>query len=90
MDSGAADADFYIDGSFVRDLAHDPIDYAMVEAINQIGHVMGIKTIAEHVQTKAALKLLNNLGVDYIQGSIIADPKPIIPISVTHPLINPV
>ncbi len=79
-----------IDGSFVRDLAHDPIDYAMVEAINQIGHVMGIKTIAEHVQTKAALKLLNNLGVDYIQGSIIADPKPIIPISVTHPLINPV
>ncbi len=79
-----------IDGSFVRDLAHDPIDYAMVEAINQIGHVMGIKTIAEHVQTEAALKLLNDLGVDYIQGSIISEPKPIIPISVTHPLINPV
>lgn len=79
-----------IDGSFVRDLAHDPIDYAMVEAINQIGHVMGIATIAEHVQTDAALEILNRLGVDFVQGSIIAEPKPITPISVTHLLLDPV
>jgi len=72
-----------IDGSFVRDLAHDPIDYAMVEAINQIGHVMGVATIAEHVQTEAALNLLNDLGVDFVQGSVIAEPKPIMPITVT-------
>lgn len=77
-----------IDGSFVRDLAHDPIDYAMVEAINQIGHVMGIVTIAEHVQTDAALKLLTELGVDFVQGSIIADPKPIMPITTTAPLLT--
>ena len=76
-----------IDGSFVRDLAHDPIDYAMVEAINQIGHVMDIATIAEYVQTNAALELLSGLGVDFVQGSIIAEPKPIIPISATLPLM---
>jgi EAL domain-containing protein (putative c-di-GMP-specific phosphodiesterase class I) len=38
-----------IDGSFVRDMVEEPIDYAMVEAINQVGHIMGIQTIAEYL-----------------------------------------
>jgi diguanylate cyclase (GGDEF)-like protein/PAS domain S-box-containing protein len=57
-----------IDGVFVKDMCEDPIDYSMVEAINQVGHVMGIKTIAEFVEDEAVLDALRKLGVDYGQG----------------------
>jgi len=65
-----------IDGSFVRDMLTDPIDNAMVEAINQIGHVMGKRTIAEYVEHEGILERLRELGVDYAQGFGIAMPKP--------------
>jgi len=42
----------------VRDMANDQIDHAMVEAINQLGHVMGIQTIAEYVETREVLEKL--------------------------------
>ena len=57
-----------IDGSFVRDMLNDPIDRGLVEAINQIGHVIGIHTIAEFVENNEILKALRKLGVDYAQG----------------------
>ena len=66
-----------IDGSFVRDAAKDPIDFAMVKSINEIGHLMGKKTIAEFVEDDTTLKLLLDLGVDYAQGYGIAKPMPI-------------
>jgi diguanylate cyclase (GGDEF)-like protein/PAS domain S-box-containing protein len=65
-----------IDGSFVRDMVKDPVDAAMVEAINRIGHVMGIRTIAEAVENSATLDRLRALGVNYAQGTIIAHPEP--------------
>jgi len=65
-----------IDGSFVRDMLADPIDNAMVEAINQIGHVMGKRTIAEYVEHAGILERLREIGVDYAQGFGIAVPKP--------------
>ena len=65
-----------IDGSFVRDMLADPIDNAMVEAINQIGHVMGKRTIAEYVEHEGILVRLREIGVDYAQGFGIAVPKP--------------
>ncbi len=65
-----------IDGSFVRDMAKDPVDAAMVEAINRIGHVMGIRTIAEAVENQATLERLRDLGVNYAQGTVIAQPEP--------------
>ena len=58
-------------------MGHDPIDYAMVEAMNKIGHVMGIKTVAKHVESQAAIESLEKIGVDYIQGFAIARPKPL-------------
>ena len=64
-----------IDGSFVRDMEKDPVDAAMVEAINRIGHVMGIRTIAEAVENNVVLERLRALGVNFAQGSIIADPQ---------------
>ncbi|KYC43506.1 hypothetical protein WA1_10610 [Scytonema hofmannii PCC 7110] len=65
-----------IDGSFVRHIVEEPIDMAMVEAINQIGHVMGIQTIAEFVENDDILKKLTVIGVDYAQGYGIAQPRP--------------
>ena len=65
-----------IDGSFIKDMAHDPIDRAMVEAINNIGHVMGIQTIAEFVENNETLAMLKQIGVDHAQGYGIAKPQP--------------
>ena len=66
-----------IDGTFVRDILDDPMDRAMVESINQIGHVMQIATIAEYVEQPQTLKLLQQIGVDYGQGYAVAAPKPL-------------
>jgi diguanylate cyclase (GGDEF)-like protein len=65
-----------IDGSFVRDILHDPIDFAMVKSINEIGQAMGIQTIAEFVESEAVLKKLQAVGVDYAQGYLIGQPQP--------------
>ncbi|MDQ3056491.1 MAG: EAL domain-containing protein [Pseudomonadota bacterium] len=66
-----------IDGGFVRDMVDDEIDAAMVDAINRIGHVMGIKTIAEFVENDEILQRLRDIGVDYAQGFGIHAPAPL-------------
>lgn len=63
-----------IDGGFVKNMARDPIDHAMVESINNIGHIMGLKTIAEFVEDDEILRMLGQLGVDYAQGYGIGKP----------------
>ena len=63
-----------IDGSFVKNMLTDPVDAAMVEAIHRIARVMGKQTIAESVETAAALDALRSVGVDYAQGNAIAPP----------------
>ena len=63
-----------IDGSFVKNMLHDPVDAAMVEAIHRIGRVMGKQTIAESVESAATLDALRSVGVDYAQGNAIAPP----------------
>lgn len=65
-----------IDGMFVKDIIDDPIDKAMVESINNIGHVMGMKTIAEFVENDQIKEMLNDIGVDYVQGYGIGKPEP--------------
>ena len=67
-----------IDGAFVRDIVDDPIDRAMVEAINKVAHLMKIKTIAEYVENPETLAILEQIGVDFAQGFGIARPKPFI------------
>jgi diguanylate cyclase (GGDEF)-like protein/PAS domain S-box-containing protein len=66
-----------IDGVFVKDMVNNPIDSAMVEAINNIGQVMGIKTIAEYAENSATLHKLESIGVNYAQGYVIAMPAPL-------------
>ncbi|HKB84395.1 MAG TPA: EAL domain-containing protein [Burkholderiales bacterium] len=65
-----------IDGGFVKDMADDPIDRAMVEAINSVGHVMGKQTIAEFVDGERVIQLLRDMGVDFAQGYGVAKPRP--------------
>ena len=64
-----------IDGIFVRNMARNSVDFAMVEAINRIGHVMGIKTIAEFVEDEITAEKLREVGVDYAQGRLIGEPR---------------
>jgi len=66
-----------IDGMFVKDIVDDPIDHAMVKSINEIGHVMGMKTIAEFVENDEIKGMLREIGVDYVQGYGIGKPVPL-------------
>jgi Amt family ammonium transporter len=66
-----------IDGSFVKDIDDDPMDFAMVQAIHSIGHVMGLRTIAEYVSSEAILRRLREIGVDYGQGYHLGRPRPL-------------
>jgi EAL domain-containing protein (putative c-di-GMP-specific phosphodiesterase class I) len=63
-----------IDGLFVKDILKDKVDLAMVKSINEVGHVMGKKTIAEFVENEQIFNLLRELGVDYAQGYGISKP----------------
>lgn len=62
-----------IDGSIVRDI-DDPMNYAIVRAINEIGHVAGLQTVAEYVESNETLELLKEIGVDLAQGYCIEKP----------------
>ncbi len=67
-----------IDGMFVKDILDDPIDHAMVKCINEIGHVMGKRTIAEFVENDAVRERLRVIGVDYVQGYGVGRPQPFV------------
>ena len=64
-----------IDGEFVRDIIDDPMDRAIVSAINDIGHEIGLITVAEYVENEDILRLLKELGVDNAQGYCVDKPK---------------
>ena len=65
-----------IDGVFVKDIATNEIDYAMVKSINEIGQVMGMQTIAEFVESDEIKNLLQAIGVNYAQGSAMGKTLP--------------
>lgn len=66
-----------IDGLFVKDILDDEVDLAMVKSINEVGHVMKKKTIAEFVENEQVFDLLKSLNVDYAQGYSIGKPLPL-------------
>src|SRR6202789_2753944 len=63
-----------IDGSFVKEILHDPIDREMVRSINEIGHLTGKQTIAEFAENQEIINMLQSLGVDYAQGYGVSQP----------------
>ncbi len=64
-----------IDGSFVKEILHDPIDREMVRSINEIGHLTGKRTIAEFAENEEIITMLRGMGVDYAQGYGVSEPK---------------
>ena len=72
-----------IDGSFIKDINSNPIDYEMVEALHKISKLMNIETIAEFVESQEILDTLNKIGITYAQGYAISKPLRL------HELLDP-
>jgi len=68
-----------IDGEYVVDLVDNPQDQVLVRALVQVCQAYGIRTVAEFVQDEPTLRLLRELGVDYVQGYLIGRPAPVLP-----------
>lgn len=66
-----------IDGQFVREIVGNETDFAMVSSINYLGHMMGLKCIAEFVENDETLDVLDKIGVDFAQGFGIERPTPL-------------
>ncbi|MBC7455662.1 MAG: EAL domain-containing protein, partial [Massilia sp.] len=67
-----------IDGVFVRDIASNEVNRALVRAINEVGHVLGIQTVAEYVESEAALDIVRDIGIDYAQGYAVGRARPLL------------
>ncbi|MBA4177490.1 MAG: GGDEF domain-containing protein [Leptothrix sp. (in: Bacteria)] len=64
-----------IDGSFVRNIVNDPIDRAMADTINRVGHIMGLQTVGEYAESAEVIGELRSLGVDFAQGYGVQRPQ---------------
>jgi diguanylate cyclase (GGDEF)-like protein/PAS domain S-box-containing protein len=68
-----------IDGSFVRNMHRDMLQFTLVRSMNDIAHALGKKTVAEYVDSEAAMAQLIDMGVDFIQGYFVGKPEIISP-----------
>ena len=66
-----------IDSSFIHTMENSEVDYSVVSTINHLGHIMGITTVAEGVETEKQAQLLKKIGVDYLQGFLYQHPQPL-------------
>jgi diguanylate cyclase len=66
-----------IDGQFVRDLASDPLDEAAVRSFANVAKVIGVKTVAEYVESAAILDKVTEIGIDFAQGFYLFEPEPL-------------
>jgi Amt family ammonium transporter len=64
-----------IDGELIKGIAASDAGFAVIEAINNISHVMKLKTVAKHVEDKASMSLLRKIGVDFAQGHALDKPR---------------
>ena len=72
-----------IDGVFIKDIVCNESDYAMVKSITEMVKFLGMKTVAEYVETDEILGILKDIGVDYAQGYGIEKPVPLNQVLVT-------
>jgi len=77
-----------IDGSFVRNMQKDALQFAMVRSMNDVAHALGKQTVAEYVESAECLEKLQEIGVDYVQGYFIGKPG-VVPFARTKTVQNP-
>lgn len=63
-----------IDGSFIRNIQNEPINQGIVTAINDVAHLMGLKTVAEYVSSQEIMDIVSSIGIDIAQGYVISKP----------------
>jgi diguanylate cyclase (GGDEF)-like protein len=68
-----------IDGSFIRNIVNDPVDRAMADTINRVGHIMGLQTVGEFAESAEVIGELRALGVDFAQGYGVQRPRALPP-----------
>jgi diguanylate cyclase (GGDEF)-like protein/PAS domain S-box-containing protein len=66
-----------IDGSFIRNLAVDTVNQAMVAAMIELSRSLNFRVVAEQVEDQLSLDAVKNMGIDFVQGFIIARPLPL-------------
>ena len=64
-----------IDGAFIKDIVDNPLDQALVRSVVEVAGILGVKTIAEFVETDEAFTILEQLKIDYAQGYLLSKPK---------------
>ena len=64
-----------IDGCFVADIEEDLSNRAIVTSFNMLAHELGMKTVAEYVETEEIAELLGTMGIDYLQGFGVGAPR---------------
>ena len=65
-----------IDGDLIRDIGNDEVDLSMVESINDMAHLLGIKTVAKNVDSELLVDQLKAIGIDYAQGYYLGELVP--------------
>jgi EAL domain-containing protein (putative c-di-GMP-specific phosphodiesterase class I) len=66
-----------IEGQLIRDISSDDVDLTMVTAINQMAHLLNIRTVAENMDNELVLTRLKSIGIDYAQGFYLGDLQPL-------------
>jgi EAL domain-containing protein (putative c-di-GMP-specific phosphodiesterase class I) len=66
-----------IDGSFIHNLAADSVNQAMVAAMIDLSRSLNFRVVAEQVEDQSSLDAVKSMGIDFVQGFIIARPQPL-------------
>lgn len=66
-----------VDGAFIRDITRSVEDRALASSINEIAHLLGKRTVAEHVEDQETLDEVRAIGFDYAQGYLLGKPVPL-------------
>jgi len=66
-----------IDGSFIKNLAGDSVNQAMVAAMIELSRSLNFRVVAEHVEDQWALDTVTGMGIDFVQGFVVGRPQPL-------------
>jgi Amt family ammonium transporter len=66
-----------IDGSFIRNLAYDSVNQAMVAAMIDLSRSLNFRIVAEHVEDQSSLDVVRRMGIDFVQGFVVGRPQPL-------------